>query len=78
MGFGLQNVLVAMIILACAFYVARQGIGALFGRKSRLGCCCARGCPLHGKCAAATKPSEDSICSINPKRHLQLFPGDGK
>ena len=44
MPIGLQNVLVLLIVAACALIVLRQLVRTLRGGKSRVGQCCAKGC----------------------------------
>lgn len=45
MPLWLQHTLVLTLVGACVVYALWQGLRTLFGRQSRLGNCCAKGCP---------------------------------
>ena len=44
MPLWLQHLLVALIVLACVAFVARQMVRTFRLKKSKLGACCAKGC----------------------------------
>ena len=44
MQLWLQNLLVITLVATCAGIVAWQAFGTFFGRKTRLGSCCSKGC----------------------------------
>lgn len=44
MPLWLQNLVVLAIVTACLAYAIYQGVRSLYGKKSRLGSCCAKGC----------------------------------
>ena len=41
----LQHLLALVVVAACVGWVGWQGVQAFRGRKSRIGSCCAKGCP---------------------------------
>lgn len=43
----LQNLIVLGLVAACLAVVGRQLFSTLFGRKGKLGSCCAKGCSSH-------------------------------
>jgi len=45
MSVWLQNLIVFLAVAGCLGYVGWQTTGTLFGRKGRIGSCCAKGCP---------------------------------
>lgn len=46
-----QHLLVLLIVAGCVMAVAWQGVRTMRGKKSRLGSCCASGCPQPAKAA---------------------------
>ena len=44
MPLWLQNLIVLTLVAACLAYTVYQGARSLYGKKSRLGSCCAKGC----------------------------------
>jgi hypothetical protein len=44
-----QNIVVAILVLACAAFVLWQGIRTLRGRGGKVGSCCAQGCEQNVK-----------------------------
>jgi hypothetical protein len=55
MPLWLQNLIVFLAVGGCLAYVVRQGVGTFFGKKSRVGSCCAKGCSSD---AQAAKPQQ--------------------
>ena len=45
MSLLLQNIIVLTAVVACVGYAGFQMFGTLFGRKGKMGSCCAKGCP---------------------------------
>ena len=45
MPLWLQHTLVLTLVATCLAYALYQGLRTLFGKQSRLGNCCAKGCP---------------------------------
>jgi hypothetical protein len=41
----LQHTLVLTLVGACLAYALWQGLRSLFGKRARVGNCCAKGCP---------------------------------
>lgn len=62
----LQHILALTIVAACAGYVGWQGVRTLFGRRSRVGNCCATGCDpqRQGGNASAAAPRSPQIVYI--------------
>lgn len=50
----LQHLLVLLLVGACFGYVAWQGGKTLFGRKSKLGACCSKGCGEHAPMSSSS------------------------
>jgi hypothetical protein len=44
MPLWLQHLLVLTLVATCLAYTGYQGVRALWGKKSRLGSCCSKGC----------------------------------
>jgi len=55
MAIWLQHLLVLVLVTACVGYVGWQAARSLYGKKSRLGSCCAKGCAAAKPAAAATE-----------------------
>ena len=53
MSIWLQHLLVLALVAACIGYVGWQAARSLYGKRSRLGSCCAKGC-APAKSASAT------------------------
>ena len=53
MPLWIQNLIVLTLVTACLAYAIYQGVRSLYGKKSRLGSCCAKGC-------ASTQPATTS------------------
>ena len=62
----LQHVLVLLIVGVCLGAVGWQGVKGFFGRRSKLGSCCAKGCESAAPAAPPAKPTEK----------LQFIPAD--
>jgi hypothetical protein len=45
MSIWMQDLIVVVAVVACAVYLGRQLLGTFRGRRSKLGSCCAKGCP---------------------------------
>jgi len=58
MPLWLQNLIVLALVTACLAYAVYQGVRSLYGKKSRLGSCCGKGC-------ASTQPSTSSAQKIH-------------
>jgi len=58
MPLWLQNLIVLALVTACLAYAVYQGVRSLYGKKSRLGSCCGKGC-------ASTQPSPSSAQKIH-------------
>ena len=58
-----QHVVVLAIVALCAVYILWQGFGSFFGRKSKMGSCCAKGCEAPKPQAGAERlhflPADD-------------------
>ena len=44
MQYWIQNLLVILAVAACLWVVIRQGARTFYGKRSRLGSCCSKGC----------------------------------
>jgi hypothetical protein len=58
MPLWLQNLVVLAIVTACLAYTGYQGVRSLYGKKSRIGSCCAKGC-------ASSQPATSSAQKIH-------------
>jgi negative regulator of sigma E activity len=58
MPLWLQHLVVLTFVAACLAYAVYQGVRSLYGKKSRLGSCCAKGC-------ASTNPATSSAPKIH-------------
>ena len=58
MPLWLQHLLVLLIVAGCVSWVVWQGVRTLFGRRSKLGSCCAKGC----------SPAQDQDAKSQQKR----------
>jgi hypothetical protein len=57
MSLWLQNLLTFAIVAACGGWVVWQGVASFFGRKSKLGSCCSKGCAAQ----QPAKPTTERI-----------------
>ena len=55
MSLLLQNIIVLTAVAACVGYAGFQMFGTLFGRKGKMGSCCAKGCPTDPKPAGGAE-----------------------
>jgi hypothetical protein len=55
MPLWLQHLVVLTLVAACLAYAIYQGVRSLYGKKSRLGSCCAKGC---ASVQSASAPSQ--------------------
>jgi hypothetical protein len=56
MALWLQHLIVLALVAACLGYAVYQAARSLYGKKSRLGSCCAKGCaPAQSPSASAEK-----------------------
>lgn len=55
MPIWMQHSLVIALVVACVGYVVWQAARSLYGKKSRLGSCCAKGCAAAKPAAATTE-----------------------
>jgi hypothetical protein len=55
MSILLQNLVILTLVAACLGYVGWQAARTLYGKKSRLGSCCAKGCATPKSTTAADK-----------------------
>lgn len=49
MPLWLQHLIVLALVVACLTYVGYHGFRTLLGKRSKLGSCCAKGCPTDRK-----------------------------
>ena len=55
MALWVQHLLVLALVASCIGYVGWQAAQSLYGKKSRLGSCCAKGCPPVRSAATNTE-----------------------
>jgi len=51
----MQHLLVLALVVACVGYVGWQAARSLYGKRSRLGSCCAKGCASAKPVSATTE-----------------------
>lgn len=64
----LQNLVVFVTVAACLGYVTWQGAAGLFGRKSKLGSCCSKGC------SRTMKEAENAASTRSRQAGVQFIP----
>jgi hypothetical protein len=57
----LQHLLVLLIVAGCLAVVGWQTLQTLWGRKSRIGSCCAKGCDGHQQPPQQAKPQAERV-----------------
>ena len=62
MALWAQHLLVLTIVAACVAWSGWQGIQSLWGKRSRMGSCCSRGCAAAG--VGAKKPGVERIVIV--------------
>jgi hypothetical protein len=62
MALWLQNLLALTVVGGCAAYAGWQAAQSLWGKRSRIGSCCSRGCG-HAE-QSSTKPATERIVFI--------------
>lgn len=50
----MQHLLVVLLVTACAAYMLYGAFATLLGKRSRVGSCCAKGCPPKTETAKAS------------------------
>ncbi|HEY7118506.1 MAG TPA: hypothetical protein VH475_18090 [Tepidisphaeraceae bacterium] len=55
MPLWLQHLLVFTLVGACCVYIGWQAVRSLWGKRSRLGSCCAKGCSSAQSAASSTQ-----------------------
>lgn len=67
-----QNIVVLLIVAASLYFIVSQLFRTFAGKKSRVGSCCAQGCPTKPTLRAhLTKPTPDRVVFI-PVENLTL------
>jgi hypothetical protein len=59
-----QTIIVFIVIGACVAYVAWQGVSALFGRRSRVGACCSKGCSIPDSSAKKSNTAKAQFIPV--------------
>ena len=66
MPLWLQHLLVVLLVAGCVLVVGWQALQTLWGKKSVIGKCCAKGCP-----PAAAEPKADQRVHFMPVEMLR-------
>jgi len=62
MALWLQNLLALTVVGGCAAYAGWQAVQSLWGKRSRIGSCCSRGCGHTANTSA--KPAAERIVFV--------------
>jgi hypothetical protein len=69
MNIWIQDIIILLAVLACVGYLGSQLVGTFRGKRSKLGSCCAKGCPQP-----SSTPSERVV--FLPLESLRKRPTD--
>lgn len=58
MPLWLQHLVVLSLVAGCLAYAVYQAVRSIYGKRSRLGSCCAKGC-------ASTQPANNQVQKIH-------------
>ncbi len=61
MALWLQNLLALTVVGGCAAYAGWQGVQSLWGKRSRIGSCCSRGC---GHASSAVNSATERVVFV--------------